>query len=75
MSKLTLSVDEAVVLRAKRFAKKQGVSISKMVEAYLAAVADPSGVSTDAPILRSVRGVLKRADIKDYKQHLANKYR
>jgi len=76
MSKLTLSVDDAVVLRAKRFAKKQGVSISKMVEAYLAAVAEPSGrISTDAPILRSVRGVLKRADVKDYKQHLVNKYR
>jgi hypothetical protein len=50
--------------------------ISKMVKAYLAALAKPSGrISTDAPILRSLRGVLKRADVKDYKQYLANKYR
>ena len=52
------------------------MSISKLVKAYLAAVTKASSrVSTDAPILRSVRGVLKRADINDYKQHLANKYR
>jgi hypothetical protein len=51
-------------------------SISKMVKAYLAAFAKSSGrVPTDVPILRSVRGVLKRADVKDYKQYLVNKYR
>lgn len=76
MSKLTLSVDDAVISRAKRYAKTHGVSISKMVEAYLAAVADPaSRAPADTPILRSVRGVLKNADVKDYKRHLATKYR
>ncbi|MGA2881479.1 MAG: DUF6364 family protein [Bryobacteraceae bacterium] len=76
MSKLTLSVDEAVVLRAKRFAKKQGMSVSKMVEAYLAAIAEPPArVPADTPILDSVRGVLRKADMKDYKRHLATKYR
>ncbi len=76
MSKLTLSVDDAVISRAKRFAKKQGVSVSKMVEAYLAAVAEPRApVAADTPILRSVRGVLKNADLKDYRRHLASKYR
>jgi hypothetical protein len=76
MPKLTLSVDEAVIGRAKRYAKKQGVSVSKMVEAYLSAVADPpTRVTADTPVLRSVRGILKKADVKDYKRHLANKYR
>lgn len=76
MSKLTLSVDDAVISRAKRYAKKQGVSVSKMVEAYLAAVANPSsGSAADTPVLRSVRGILKKADVRDYKRHLANKYR
>ena len=75
MSKLTLSVDDAVISRAKRYAKKQGVSVSKMVEAYLAAVANPSsGAAADTPVLRSVRGILKKADVRDYKRHLANKY-
>jgi hypothetical protein len=76
MSKLTLSVDDAVIWRAKRYAKKQGVSVSKMVEAYLSAVADPSTRETAAtPVLRSVRGILKKADVRDYKRHLTNKYR
>jgi antitoxin component of RelBE/YafQ-DinJ toxin-antitoxin module len=76
MAKLTLSVDDHVVSRAKQYAKQRGVSISEMVETYLAAVAESRPVaSRDAPILRSVRGVLKNADIKDYRKHLAAKYR
>ena len=75
-SKLTLSVDPRVVSRAKRYAMQRGVSVSKMVEAYLAAVAEPSSVSTqDAPILRSVRGALKKANLDEYRKHLAAKYR
>ena len=76
MAKLTLSVDTRVVSRAKQYAKLRGVSISKMVETYLAAVAEPRSPSTGAaPILRSVRGVLKNADIHEYRKHLAAKYR
>ncbi len=76
MSKLTLSVDDGVVYRAKRYAKQRGVSISAMVEAYLAAVAEPSGSGRrDAPILRMVRGSLAKADIAGYKKHLAAKYK
>lgn len=76
MSKLTLSVDHRVVSRAKRYAKLRGVSVSEMVEAYLAAVAEPPSPATrDAPILRSLRGSLKNADIDAYRKHLAAKYR
>jgi hypothetical protein len=76
MAKLTLSVDERVVSRAKRYAKRRGVSVSEMVEAYLDAVAEPpSPVTRDAPILRSVRGSLQKADINEYRKHLAAKYR
>ena len=77
MSKLTLSVDERVVSRAKRYAKRRGVSVSAMVEAYLASVAEAADKSAEdsPPILRSVRGILKKADIDAYKKHLAAKYR
>jgi hypothetical protein len=47
-----------------------------MVEAYLAAVAEPVSPSAGAaPILRSLRGVLKGADIDGYRRHLVAKYR
>ena len=76
MSKLTLNVDAGVVFRAKRYAKQRGVSVSEMVEAYLAAVAEPSSpVKQDAPVLRSVRGSLAKADLAGYRKHLAAKYR
>jgi hypothetical protein len=76
MAKLTLSVDDRVVSRAKQYAKRQGVSVSEIVESYLAMVVEPStGGTVDPPILRSVRGVLKKADIRDYRKHLAAKFR
>ena len=76
MGKLTLSVDDRVVSRAKQYAKLRGVSVSEMVQTYLAAVAGPTSPATGAaPILRSVRGVLKNADIDEYRKHLAAKYR
>jgi hypothetical protein len=76
MAKLTLSVDSRVVSRAKRYAKGRRVSVSEMVETYLDAVARPSTkVTRDAPILRLLRGSLKKADIEEYKRHLTAKYR
>ena len=76
MSKLTLSVDDRVVSRAKRYAKQRGMSVSKMVEAYLAAVVEPAFPNPpDAPILRSLRGSLKKADMAEYREYLTTKYR
>jgi hypothetical protein len=77
MAKLTLSVDDGVVSRAKQYAKLRGVSISGMVEGYLNAVAEPSASATTGatPVLRALRGVLKHADIDDYRKHPATKYR
>jgi antitoxin component of RelBE/YafQ-DinJ toxin-antitoxin module len=76
MAKLTLSVDDRVVLQAKKYAKSRGVSVSAMIETYLAAVAAPSDYPTaDTPVLRSVRGVLKEARIEEYRKHLQAKYR
>jgi hypothetical protein len=75
MAKLTLSMDIRVVSRAKQYAKRRGVSVSEMVEAYLAAVAEPASADTaTATILRSIRGVLKNTDIGDYRKHLGAKY-
>ena len=76
MAKLTLSVDSRVIARARQYAKRRGGSISEMVEAYLTAVSDPRSPDTHAaPILRSLRGVLKDGNIDDYRKHLATKHR
>jgi hypothetical protein len=45
-----------------------------MVEGYLASVAyDQTGAHDTLPVLRSVRGVLKRADLRDYGKYLVTK--
>ena len=75
MSKLTLSVDPRVVARAKQYSKKSGLSISRMVEAYLAAVSEPPpSAKKPTPVLDSLRGSLKGVDPEDYKKHLVKKY-
>ena len=74
MSKLTLSVDPAVVARARRYAKQNGISLSGMVETYLASISAAPAAKKMPPVLRSLRGILKRADPEDYKKHLAEKY-
>jgi len=75
MSKLTLSVDKTVVSRAKRYARQRGVSLSAMVETYLAVVSEPPAAKTLPPILQSVRGTLKKANWEAYRKHLVEKYR
>jgi len=46
-----------------------------MVEAYLAIVSNPVDVEDAPPILRSVRGILKKADLAEYRKHLTEKFR
>jgi hypothetical protein len=75
MPKLTLSVDAEVVALAKRYAKAHGVSVSGLVQAYLSAVARPGASERDSPMLRTLRGTLKKARPEDYKKHLSRKYR
>ncbi len=59
---------------AKRYAKQNGVSLSKMVEAYLASISAPQSAKKMPPVLRQLRGILKEGDPEDYKKHLAEKY-
>ena len=76
MAKLTLSVDDRVISRAKEYAEQRGVSISKMVESYLTALAaPPASLHEGSPVLESVRGILREADMESYRQHLSDKYR
>ena len=75
MAKLTLSVDESVVQRAKRYAARRGTSVSALVERYLALLARPAGPKHLPPVLRRLRGSLKNLDVAEYQRYLERKYR
>ena len=76
MAKLTLSVDERVVERAKTYARAQGTSVSGLVEKLLELAATPSGRPGETPaVLQKLRGSLKRGAAGDYHRYLERKYR
>jgi len=76
MPKLTLSVNEKVVGRAKRYAARHGTSVSQMVERYLDLVAAPvPSVEEEPPVLRMLRGAAKGISHEEYGRHLQRKYR
>lgn len=79
MTKLTLNVDESVVTRAKRYAARRGISVSRLVEQFLALVSmSPRSEAEDLPpILARLRAELKGASAHSaaYRKHLERKYR
>ena len=69
MPKSTLSIE-----RAKRYAKAWQPSVSELIGAHLNTLPKslkPVGTS----VLSSLRGTLKKADLKDYRKYLARKNR
>jgi hypothetical protein len=76
MAKLTLSVDERVVERAKRYARSQGTSVSGLVEKMLDLAAAPRERSGETPVvLARLRGSLKRGSVRDHRRYLEQKYK
>jgi hypothetical protein len=77
MSKLTLSVDEDVIRRAKRYAAKRAKSVSQLVEQYLDLLSGrpPQSANQDPPVLRMLRGAARGVKTEDYRRHVLQKYR
>jgi hypothetical protein len=77
MSKLTLSVDDDVIRRAKRYAAKRATSVSRLVEQYLDLLSgrSPKAGKQDPPVLRMLRGAGRGVKVEDYRRHLLQKYR
>jgi len=79
MARLTLNVDENVVARAKRHAACHGISVSALVERFLALLPE-SDVHPDEglpPILARLRRELRGVAVtpSTYRSYLKRKYR
>lgn len=78
-SKLTLRLDDSLIKRAKRHAKRKGTSVSQMVADYFALIEtdEPSSAIQELPpVTASLAGILKNKNIgeEDYKKHLEDKF-
>lgn len=77
-TKLTLNLDKGVIEQAKIFAKKNNVSLSKLIERYLNSLTVVSETDREvSALVESLTGVISNNlvdDKKDYQDYIADKY-
>ena len=72
-TKLTLTIEETVINKAKIYAKNKGGSLSGLVENYLKAVTKKSGINKNmelTPLVKSLKGSFKAPADFNYKREL-----
>lgn len=70
--KLTLTIDDAVIAVAKKYARQQGKSLSDIVESYLYLLTSKDKTTTDlSPRILKLKGAIKLPANFDYKMALA----
>lgn len=81
-TKLTLTIEDSIIVKAKQYARFNGYSLSGMIENYLKIVTAESDKKTAdieiTPIVKSLMGTFKAPKDFDYKKELSkslsNKY-
>ena len=79
-TKLTLKLDQAVIERAKEYARKKNTSLSRLVETYLNFLTISKVEEEEiTPLVKSLSGIIdpKKTDAntkKAYKNHILKKY-
>lgn len=70
-TKLTLTIDESIIQKAKKYAKGKGRSLSDIIENYLNfLVEEKTTPLADTPITHSLKGSFKTPVDFDYRQVL-----
>lgn len=72
-TKLTLTIEQSLIEKAKRYAKNEGRSLSDIVENYLKVIIKDENIRlTDStPITSSLKGSFKAPKDFDYKKELS----
>jgi hypothetical protein len=74
-SKLTLSIKEEIILKAKNYAKENGTSISFLVERFLQQITQNENKKTvSSNAIKKLKGVIQLPENYNYKDDLANLY-
>jgi len=71
-TKLTLTIEQSIIEKAKAFAKEKGRSLSDIIENYLKAITSENKTTEDiSPLVKSLQGSFKAPDSFDYKEELS----
>ena len=71
-TKLTLTIEQSIIERAKSYAKGKGRSLSDIIENYLKAITSEQRIVEDiSPLVNSLRGSFKSPESFDYKKELS----
>lgn len=71
-TKLTLTIEQSIIEKAKSYAKGKGRSLSDIIENYLKAITKEQSVAEDiSPLVSSLRGSFKSPESFDYKKELS----
>lgn len=78
--KLTLSLNKSIIENAKRYAKTNNISLSKLIESYLASLTKRTNNEPEiTPLVKSLSGVIElpsKFDDKDaHSEYLMEKYK
>lgn len=79
-TKLTLNLDKNVIEKAKAYAKSKKISLSRLIESYLASLISQKSKDIDiSPLVESLSGVIELDKDFDYKEkytdYLIEKYK
>lgn len=79
-TKLTLKLEQAVIEKAKEYAKRQRTSLPRLIENYLLNITDEEHIEEKiTPLVKSLSGIIDLPDDYDpkkgYADYLSKKYR
>jgi len=74
-TKLTLTIEQTIIEKAKKYANDKGRSLSDIIENYLKAITKEDNIeSIDlTPIVKSLKGTFKAPQKMDYKKELSKR--
>lgn len=75
-TKLTLTIEQEIIERAKRYAKEKNQSLSDLIENYLIILTKAENkeeVEKLSPVTQSLKGAFKMPKDMDYKKDLRNR--
>jgi len=76
-TKLTLTIEQSIIEKAKKYARKKERSLSDLIESYLKALTAEENITKVenelSPTLKSLKGSFKMSKNFDYKKELSDR--